>query len=336
MRIPIASFPGWKTWGMTLALGLLSACPPAGQSRSPDVAAALPAPAVPVLAEPAWRIASNPDMGAWSDPGAQPVDFSIWQAADGTWQLVACVRGTRYPGRGRVLFRWESDRLTDEDWTPMGIFMTSDVHEAHREGQLQAPHVVRDGGRYVMIYSSNGAAFLLSSRDGKSFTRERAHDGDVRLFEMNRDVMLFDNRPRDGLWYAYYTWITPHRHPDRKDHSVGVRTAGSLRGPWSAAIDVGVRTPILPDDPHSFIDAESPFVLFRNGYYYRWEQMNVFASDDPKRWRDRELTTMTPGDPRGFLAPEIVEQDGQFYLAGYRYDEDWRGIYMAPFSWQAP
>ena len=336
MRIRMMPFPSWRTWAMLLVLALSSACPTGELSRNRAVTAPRPEPAVPVLTADAWRIASNADMGPWSDPQAQPVDFSIWQAADGTWQLVACVRGTRYPGRGRLLFRWQADRLTHQDWTPMGIFMTSDADEAHREGQLQAPHVVRDEGRYFMIYSSNGAAFLLSSLDGKSFRRETAHDGDTRLFAMNRDVMLFDNRPRDGLWYAYYTWIRPDRVPERQNHSVGVRTASVLRGPWSEVVDVGVGTRSLPDDPYDFINAESPFVLFRAGYYYRWEQMNVFVSEDPTRWPDRELTTMMPGNPRGLLAPEVVEQDGRFYLAGYRYDEDRHGIYMAAFSWQAP
>lgn len=336
MRIRIAWFAKWSRWGLTAALTLLSACTPTQLARNGSGLAPHPAPAVPVLTGAAWRIAGNPDMGPWSDPDAQPVDFSIWQAADSTWQLVACVRGTGYPGRGRLLFRWQADQLTNEDWTPMGIFMTSDAHEAHREGQLQAPHVVRDDGRYFMIYSSNGAAFLLSSTDGKSFTRETAHDSDVRLFAMNRDIMLFDNRPRDGLWYAYYTWITPNRYPERNNHSVGVRTANALRGPWSEVEDVRVGTASLPEDPYSFVNAESPFVLFHSGYYYRWEQSNVFASEDPKRWPDRELTTMTLGDPPGVLAPEVVEWDGQFYLAGYRYDEERQGIYLAPFSWRAP
>lgn len=275
-------------------------------------------------------------MGRWSDPGAQPVDFTIWQAADGTWQLVACVRGTRYPGRGRLFFRWEALALTDVDWTPMGTFMTSDDHEAHRQGQLQAPHVVRDRGRYFMIYSSDGAAFLLSSDDGKAFARETAHDGNPRLFEMNRDVMLFDNRARDGLWYAYYTWIAPSRHPERSDHTVGVRTARTLRGPWSEVVNVGVRTPSAAEQPYDFLHAESPFVLFRDGYYYRWERMNVFASTDPIRWSSPALTTMMDLSVPALFAPEVIEHDGNSYLAGYRYDEEVRGIFIAPFTWHAP
>jgi len=35
-----------------------------------------------------WRtIATDPDLGELSNPDQQPVDFAIWQAAGGAWQL---------------------------------------------------------------------------------------------------------------------------------------------------------------------------------------------------------------------------------------------------------
>ena len=77
-------FPSWRTWAVLLGLALSSACPTGELSRNRAVTAPRPEPAVPVLTADAWRIASNADMGPWSDPQAQPVDFSIWQAADGT------------------------------------------------------------------------------------------------------------------------------------------------------------------------------------------------------------------------------------------------------------
>ena len=35
-----------------------------------------------------------PDLGRYNKEGQQPLDFAIWQAADQTWQMVACCRKT--------------------------------------------------------------------------------------------------------------------------------------------------------------------------------------------------------------------------------------------------
>jgi hypothetical protein len=52
---------------------------------------------IPKIAGNFWRIAGNPDLGPLTSPGQQPVDFAIWQAADGTWQL-GPVSGRQKPG----------------------------------------------------------------------------------------------------------------------------------------------------------------------------------------------------------------------------------------------
>ena len=38
-----------------------------------------------------WQIAGNPDLGEFTSPRQQPVDFAPWQAKDGTWQLWSCI-----------------------------------------------------------------------------------------------------------------------------------------------------------------------------------------------------------------------------------------------------
>src|SRR5688572_27027007 len=40
-----------------------------------------------------WTIAADPDLGELTTPKQQPVDFGIWPASDGTWQLWSCIRG---------------------------------------------------------------------------------------------------------------------------------------------------------------------------------------------------------------------------------------------------
>lgn len=85
------------------------------------------APLVPKL-DDRWRtIATSPDLGELTSDQQQPVDFAIWQAAGGSWQLWSCVRGTKERGKTRLFYRWEGKRLTDADWKPMGIAMRAET-----------------------------------------------------------------------------------------------------------------------------------------------------------------------------------------------------------------
>src|SRR5690349_13975996 len=74
-----------------------------------------------------WRqIAGDPDLGELTTAKQQPVDFGVWQAADRSWQLWSCIRGTKEPGNTRLFYRWEGANLTDSHWTPIGIAMRAD------------------------------------------------------------------------------------------------------------------------------------------------------------------------------------------------------------------
>src|SRR5450631_437772 len=68
-----------------------------------------------------WQVAGDPDLGKYTDPRQQPVDFAIWQAADGSWQIWSCIRATKCGGKTRLFYRWQGARITDGDWKPMGI-----------------------------------------------------------------------------------------------------------------------------------------------------------------------------------------------------------------------
>src|SRR5690606_2353940 len=74
-----------------------------------------------------WQVAGNPDLGAYTTPEQEPVDFGIWQASDGTWQIWSCIRRTGCGGRTRLFYGWEGQNLTDKDWKPMGIKMEADT-----------------------------------------------------------------------------------------------------------------------------------------------------------------------------------------------------------------
>ena len=113
------------------------------------VAAADPV-VIPQIDGDFWQIAGDPDLGKYSSPKQQPVDFGIWQAADGTWQLWSCIRSTAFPGKTRLFYRWQANQLMDKDWTPMGIAMLADPNFGETEGGLQAPFVMKEGAEYIM------------------------------------------------------------------------------------------------------------------------------------------------------------------------------------------
>ncbi len=76
---------------------------------------------VPQLDGDWWTVAGDPDLGKFTTSKQQPVDFAIWQAADGSWQLWSCIRNTACGGKTRLFHRWQGAKITDKDWEPMGV-----------------------------------------------------------------------------------------------------------------------------------------------------------------------------------------------------------------------
>src|SRR6185503_15344392 len=101
-----------------------------------------------------WDISGVPDLGPINGAGQQPVDFTIWQAADGSWNLWSCIRFTNVGGNSRLFYHWQSLSLLAPSWTPIGIAMTADTAVGEVEGGLQAPHIFRDGATYHLFYGA--------------------------------------------------------------------------------------------------------------------------------------------------------------------------------------
>ena len=317
--------------------GLLAAGPacarpadgPAGEpaAAEPDAAAG---PLVPRLDGPWVKLVGRPELERWASPEAEPVDFTAFRADDGTWQLISCVRKTTHPGATRLAYRWSSPTLTREGWTPEGIFLSSKPEWDHKEGLVQAPFHVRDGDGHFLFYNSRGA-HLMTSDDGLTFEPY----GTSAVFPMGRDLCVLDDRDRSGKWIAYYTSFEPGMNAATKDHTIRARTAERLTGPWSeTAVEIPPITP--PPEGYQFVYAESPFVLRRGDFYYRFEQLNVFRSADPLKWEGPPVARLAPDDPLKRLAPEVVTHDGKDYLLAYQWrGRDPRGIYLAPLAWDA-
>jgi len=273
---------------------------------------------VPRIKGTYWQIAPHSPSGYRWDNGDRDnaCDFSIWQAADGTWQLVSCIRSTKSPGKTRLFYRWEGKRITDSLWTAKGIFAEADPNAPYCEvrGRMQAPQVFRMNGKYYMIYNSAGA-HLMASDDGKTFRRTPNATGKYQLFKCGRDIGLLDNRAVDGRWYAYWVDNKPGMHLTRS-------TGKDLLGTWE-------------DRGHLYHPGffESPFVQPYRGRYYLFVPNYVVVSDDPTDFDKPVLTFMEDAKNVSKAAAEILHDPkaDKWYISGYG-----KGIYVAEFEWRAP
>lgn len=303
-----------------------------------NVAAGTPVPhptrAVPRIEGAWWKIAEYaPDVTPYNTAQHNACDFSIWRDDAGNWHCVSCIRDTSYPGRTRFFYHWESPNITDTDWSvDKRVFWTSGTagtpdafgrqleNTPHiTEGRMQAPHCFKEDGLYYFFYN-NAGCYLLSSPDGDddTFDYQYGYDSHLPLFAMGRDVMIFDNRAHDGLWYAYYTSDT-----SAIDGQGGVdaRSASSLLGPWSG---------VIPCDVDGFM--ESPFVVYRHGSYYNFVPCTVWASDDLLDFSGNFLTHLVDENGESRAAIEIVtDATGNDYIAGYG-----NGIWLARLEWTLP
>jgi hypothetical protein len=261
-----------------------------------------------------WQIAGDPDLGKYTTPNQQPVDFGIWQAADGTWQLWSCIRGTSAPGKTRLFYRWQGNRITDGNWTPMGIAMMADPNFGETEGGLQAPYVFKQGLDYLMFYGTWEHIALARSRDGKTFARQLLPNGQSGMFSEGpgantRDPMVLKI---GDLYYCYYTAYPNGRGADY------VRTSPDLKH-WSEATKVSWGG----SAGNGKGSAECPFVYYHkpSGYYYLLRTQRygehaistVYRSKNPLDFGQDTDQYMVGTLP--YAAPEIIESEGQTYIA---------------------
>ena len=292
--------------------------------------------AVPKIAGPWWQVAGNPDLGDYTSEKQQPVDFGIWQAKDGTWQIWSCIRHTKCGGHTRLFYRWEGNRLTDTDWKPMGIAMEADPSLGESLGGLQAPYVFVEDGTYYMVYGDWGRICLAKSADGKQFERVLNEKGQPDLFsgpyDNSRDAMMLK---MGNLFYCYYMG---HKKEAKYDSAIFCRTSHDLRE-WSEPVMVSAGgTPDTGD--HWFgANAECPFVVHKDGLFYLFRNQlygvpslnTQYASPNPFNFgvgHDRFLIGTLE-----VAAPEIIQYEGRWYIAALNPGLD--GIRIAELEWVA-
>lgn len=269
-------------------------------------------PLIPQIDGDWWSVAGDPDLGDLTDPKQQPVDFAVWQARDGTWQLWSCIRHTKEVGSTRLFHRWEGQKLTDPDWQPMGIAMRADPKYGEAVGMLQAPHVVLIGDTYHMLYGGGSKICLALSRDGKTFERWAGPDGKSVLFQSDAEPGARDPMAIliGDLWHCYYT-----ANPEQKGN-VYCRTSPDLRQ-WSESrvVAYGGRAGTGP------WSGECPFVVHRAGYFYLFRTQRYTGPPQTSVYRSKDPLDFGVEDDKCFVctlpvaAPEIITHEGQDYIA---------------------
>ncbi|HET6452890.1 MAG TPA: family 43 glycosylhydrolase [Armatimonadota bacterium] len=282
---------------------------------------------IPQIGSEWWIIAVSPDLGELTSDNQQPVDFAVWQASDGKWELWSCIRGTKCGGNTRLFYHWEGERLTDRDWKPMGIAMQADPKFGETAGGLQAPYVLKHDNRYYMFYGDWEHICLATSKDGKAFER-RLIDGKTGMFteglgNNTRDPMVI--RVGDK-WHCYYT-----AYPGDKG-AVYCRTSSDMVS-WSESKVVAFGGSAGTGK----FSAECPFVLKHDDYYYLFRtqhygedaRTSVYRSTDPMDFGindDKCLVCTLP-----VAAPEIIECQGKHYIACLL--PSLKGIRIANLNW---
>jgi hypothetical protein len=284
----------------------------------------------PVIQGESWTVAGDPDLGPYTDEKQQPVDFAIWQAADGTWQLWSCIRRTKCGGKTRLFHRWEGKSLREANWKPMGIAMEASSDAGETPGGLQAPHVVKVGPAYWMFYGDWENICAATSEDGKTFTRRPNVNGRTGMFSEGvgnntRDPMVI--RIND-LWHCYYTAYPGNRG------AVYCRTSKDARV-WSESKIVAYggeagTNQVSAECPFAVELSAGQFYLFRTQRYGQNAITRVYHSHDPLDFgvdRDREhLVCSLP-----VAAPELVRDHDEWFIASLL--PSLKGIRIARLSW---
>lgn len=299
---------------------------------------------VPHIDGPWWQVAGNPMDHKYATERQEPVDFAVWQAADGTWQLWSCIRNTTAggkEGRTRFFYGWEGKNLTDTDWTPKGIAMEADSSLGETPGGLQAPHVIKVDDTYHLFYGDWVNICHATSKDGKHFTRVIQDNGKTGMFtegvgNNTRDIMLL---PEAGKWFAYYT-----AYPNRQG-MVFVRTTQDFRT-WSPSTVVSFggqagTGATQSECPHVVKVGPHQFYLFKTQNYGSQKggnirdrgtpQTSVYYSNDPMMFGINQ-------DERYFVctlpvaAPEIIYYEGRYYIAALN-EGALNGIRIARLAW---
>lgn len=298
-----------------------------------------------------WDVTGNPMDHEFATERQEPVDFAVWQAADGTWQMWSCFRKTTAggeDGKTRFFYRWEGTHPTDTEWKPMGIAMDADPSLGETPGGLQAPHVVKIGDIYHMFYGDWINICHAVSKDGKNFERVIQENGKTGMFSegsggSTRDVMLLRHQ---DLWYAYYTGRTMEEGVELTGR-VFLRTTKDFTN-WSdsSIVSFGGQSGTgngSSECPQLVKLGEDDFYLFKTQTYGRYDRENddirnrglpqtsVYYSKVPNMFGIDQDDEYFLGHLQA-AAVEIVLLEDQYYIFALK-EGSLDGIRCAKLKW---
>ena len=264
-----------------------------------------------------WTVAGDPDLGPLTNPKQQPVDFGIWQAADGTWQLWSCIRGTKEPGKTRLFHRWEGASSPTATGSPRASPCRPTRRSAKRRAACRRPTSSATTASIWMFYGDWVNICLATSTDGKTFTRHRNADGKPQL-NFSEPGGTRPQRPRpDGPAHRRQVALLLHRAPRNKGATTP-RTSDDLlhwgpephRGRGRRSGD----GPVLGRVPLRRRAATGPLLSLPHAAVWEERADMVYHSRDPLDFGIEHdaahyVTTLP------VAAPEIFQHEGRWYMA---------------------
>ena len=239
---------------------------------------------------------------------------------------------------------------------PMTLLDKIPYQVASPQAYMWAPGVIwnRDRTTAFLFYfhylgssefKENCVRLLTSS--ARDLAAWHPYDG-TELLEKNMVFREQDDRDfcvfwddRLGSYLMYYACAGVYPGLPGLNTIVRVRTSKNLLH-WSDP------TAVMGPPPGGYQCAESPFVLYRDGYYYLWisgidySRISLYISEDPFNFGDPAANRIEeqPGH-----APEIVSDQGQDYMACSMVStvpsatpgaNDLHGILIQPLRWDTP
>lgn len=291
--------------------------------------------------------------------GAYINDHTVVEHNDGTWHLIGITShsngGAQYED---ALAHGVGNQLIEEDG-----YVEKPVVEEDGKGSW-APHIVKHGDTYFMYYATDAEGivttnpgeenasptmlYMATSTDLYTWNNETQSIKMDRPGRFNRDPMILKV---DDKWLMYATWI----EAETGRSVVSLYETSDLYN-WTFegyALTVGGNAPHV-----SWGSTESPFVFYRDGYYYlsvtltdsghsTYENTAIFRSSNPRNFgyydgskeqaEDCEYVTSLP-----LHAPEYIESDGEWYVTtcGWKnlssHEVAKRGAAIAKLQWSIP
>ena len=283
-----------------------------------------------------WQHIFNPnDTRSEIDTTWYTNDHCFAKGNDGKWHAYGIIGHkpvNPWTGENK-LFHISADSISQLKWEDHDYALTA---KEGVERVLWAPHVYQENGENYMFYNignlqenapnyaSWGQLCMAKSKDMFEWKRHELNP----LFSdpgHARDSYILKS---NGVYYFYYT--RTYSEVDLRS-CVAVRTSPDLKH-WSGPKIVHIQ----PFEVDWGGDAESPFVVEKNGIFYlfvcramtEYDQTHVYYSKDPTNFPKENLVCELPTH-----ASEIIKvNEDEWYISTTGWNK--KGLFLAKLDWE--